>query len=100
MDRIDGATQHLPAGVTIRAWVTPDFPEIQRLSDAEGWPTPTARPEASLMSWRRSSPALVAVADGEVVGFLRGLSDGDVTLYVAEILVAPDWRGKGIASAL
>jgi len=77
-----------------------DFPAIQRLSDAEGWPTPTSRAVESLHSWQQAQLALVAIANDEVAGFLRGLSDGAVTTYVAELLVAPDWRGQGIAAAL
>lgn len=90
----------LNSGVLIRAWEEADFPTIQALSTAEGWPTPTERPDAALSAWRNSWPALVAVGDGSVIGFLRALSDGAVTTYVAELLVAPAWRGKGIASAL
>ncbi len=40
------------------------------------------------------------MANDEIIRFLRGLSDGAVTSYVAELLVAPDWRGRGIAAAL
>jgi GNAT superfamily N-acetyltransferase len=90
----------LPAEVAIRAWREDDFAAIQRISAAEGWPTPNERPGASLRSWRHSWPALVAVADGTMIGFLRAVSDEYVTTYVAELLVVPEWRGRGIASAL
>ena len=78
----------LPPGIAVRPWTEADFPAIQRLSRAEGWPTPVERPDAALAAWRRSWPALVAAHGGEVVGFLRALSDGEVTTYVAEVLVA------------
>jgi GNAT superfamily N-acetyltransferase len=90
----------LPAEVMIRAWDKDDFVAIQRLSAAEGWPTPNERPDASLRSWQHSWPALVAIADGTMIGFLRAVSDEYVTIYVAELLVVPEWRGRGIASAL
>jgi ribosomal protein S18 acetylase RimI-like enzyme len=35
-----------------------------------------------------------------VVGFLRTLSDGAVTTYVAGLLVAPAWRGRGLGRTL
>ncbi len=35
----------LPSGVAIRPWAETDFPTIQTLSDAEGWPTPRTRPD-------------------------------------------------------
>jgi GNAT superfamily N-acetyltransferase len=90
----------LPAGIAIRAWAEADFPAIQRLSSAEGWPTPTARPEEALVSWRNAWPTLVALREGEMVGFVRALTDGEVTMYIAELLVAPEWRGRGVGRAL
>jgi GNAT superfamily N-acetyltransferase len=90
----------LPAGIQIRAWADADFPDIQRLSSAEGWPTPTARPDEARTSWRNAWPTLVAVAESELVGFVRALTDGEVTMYIAELLVAPGWRGRGLGLAL
>jgi 8-oxo-dGTP pyrophosphatase MutT (NUDIX family)/GNAT superfamily N-acetyltransferase len=89
-----------PAGVTLRPWAEGDCAAIRELSAAEGWQTPTTRPEADLASWRAAWPAIIAEADGEVVGFLRALSDGAVTTYVAGLLVAPSWRGRGLGCAL
>jgi GNAT superfamily N-acetyltransferase len=89
-----------PPGVTLRPWNAADFPAIQALSAAGGWTTPAERPEASLASWKAANPAIVAEADGEIIGFLRALSDGAVTTYVAELLVAPAWRGRGLGRAL
>ncbi|HET8629125.1 MAG TPA: GNAT family N-acetyltransferase [Thermomicrobiales bacterium] len=90
----------MPAGIAIRAFEEGDFPAIQDLSSAEGWPTPATRPGEALAAWRRSWPALVAVEGEAVAGFVRALSDGEVTTYVAEILVAPAWRGRGVGRAL
>jgi GNAT superfamily N-acetyltransferase len=90
----------LPAGIDIRAWTETDFSAIQRLSSAEGWPTPAARPEDALASWCNAWPAMVAVCEGEIVGFVRALTDGAVTMYIAELLVAPEWRGRGLGRAL
>ena len=87
-------------GIAVRPWTEDDFPGIQRLSRAAGWPTPVERPDAALAAWRRSWPALVAAHGVEVVGFLRALSDGEVTTYVAELLVAPEWRGRGVGRVL
>jgi GNAT superfamily N-acetyltransferase len=88
------------AGVSIRAWRKVDLPAIQRLSEAEGWPTPTQRSRDYLAAWRHSRPALVATSGNQVISFIRALTDGTVTTYVAEVLVARDWRGKGIGRAL
>jgi len=90
----------LPPSVRVRAWQEEDFSAVQRLSETEGWPTPLERPAAALQAWRRSWPALVVVTDEGVIGFIRAVSDGTITTYIAELLVAPHWRPHGIASAL
>jgi GNAT superfamily N-acetyltransferase len=90
----------LPPGVTIRGWTESDFIAIQRLSSAEGWPTPQDRPTEAVAAWRKSWPALVATHGEDVVGFLRALTDGAVTTYVCEVLVVPAWRDRGIGRAL
>jgi predicted N-acetyltransferase YhbS len=93
----------LPPGVSVRRWRPADFPSIQRLSAAEGWPTTTRRPDEALVSWKRAWPALVATpADdpGEVIGFLRALTDGMVATYVCELIVDAPWRGRGVGRAL
>jgi hypothetical protein len=59
----------IPAGLAICSWAEADFPAIQRLSSAAGWPTPTARPEAALISWCNAWPALVAICGGEMDRF-------------------------------
>jgi len=41
----------------------------------------------------------VALADGQVCGFLRALDDV-LHLYVCDLLVASDYRGKGLGEAL
>jgi ribosomal protein S18 acetylase RimI-like enzyme len=90
----------LPSGITIRPWDESDFPAIQRISSAEGWPSPTQRPADSLFAWQHSWPALVAIEGEQVVGFVRGLTDGAITMYIAEMAVDGQLRGRGIGRAL
>ena len=90
----------LPSGIEIRAWTDVDFPIIQRLSSAEGWTSPTQRPADSLFAWQHSWPALVAVEGEMVVGFVRGLTDGAITMYIADMAVDVRLRGHGIGRAL
>jgi predicted N-acetyltransferase YhbS len=93
-------TLKLPPKVAVREWTEPDFPAIQQLSQAEGWSTPAEHPHAALAAWHHSWPTLVAVEADTVIGFLRAITDGTLTTYVAEVLVAPHWRGQGIGLAL
>lgn len=96
----------LPSGVECRAWTDSDFPAIQRLSNAEGWPTPQRRPDDALAAWRNSWPTLVAIeaeheeSEESVIGFVRSITDGSITLYVMELLVDVRYRSRGIGQML
>jgi ribosomal protein S18 acetylase RimI-like enzyme len=90
----------LPATISIRAWREEDFTKIQHLSNMEGWPTPENRPQETLAAWQQSWPTLVAVQNTQIIGFLRGLTDGSITTYIMEFLVDPEFRRRGIGQAL
>lgn len=90
----------LPPGISIRPWGEADFPAIQRLSQALGWPSPTQRPADSLHAWQHSWPALMAIEGERVVGFVRALTDGAITMSIAEMAVEARQRGRGIGRAL
>jgi hypothetical protein len=74
---------------------------VLSLCRAEGWPTLPADPDGAL----RVLPALGTVTvmalstDGEVVGFAHALSNG-LTAYLAELVVAVEHRGRGVARSV
>ena len=90
----------LPEGVAIRPWAEGDWRQVRELALRQDWTSYRDDPERVLDAWRNSRPALVAVADGAVIGFLRALTDGLLTVYVGELAVAEAHRGRGIARAL
>ena len=94
------ASVMLPPGMTIRPWQEADFSHIQRLASLAGWSTPTTRPDEVLAAWQTSWPALVAEEAEQVVGFVRALTDGAITMYIAELLVSAAHQRKGIGTAL
>ena len=86
--------------ILIRQFVETDFPLIQMLYEKEGWMTFIKRKEESLKAWKSSSISLVAVDGEEIVGLVRALTDGEITTYIAEIIIDINYRGQGIGAAL
>jgi GNAT superfamily N-acetyltransferase len=94
------STIPLPVGIHIRPWSEADFPALQRLFAEQGWTTPLNRPEEARAAWQASWPALVMTEGEQVIGVVRGLTDGEITTYIAELLVAPTHRHRGLGRLL
>jgi GNAT superfamily N-acetyltransferase len=90
----------LPLGITIRVWAAADFPTIQQIGRSAGWTSLTQRPAEALLAWKNSWPALVAVADENIVGFVQGLTDEAITTYITALAVDEQWRRRGVGRAL
>lgn len=77
-----------------------EFEQARLLLAANGWGPRVQDPELFGELLARSHVALVAVEDDLVVGFLRAISDGIFNGYISMVVVAREYRGRGIGTAL
>lgn len=86
--------------MNIRPYEERDFDQIQALNEAEGWSQLVRQHELTKQAWRQSNVACVVESEGQVIAYLRGLTDTTVSLYVCELLIAPSHRRLGIGERL
>lgn len=84
----------------IRPYQDQDFPAIQRLNAAEGWNQLVRLQERTQLAWQHSNAALVVEHAGAVIGYVRGMTDTQVTLYICELLIDANFRGQGLGQQL
>ncbi|WP_048440387.1 GNAT family N-acetyltransferase [Caenimonas sp. SL110] len=86
--------------MNIRAVRPAEYEDVRQLLSRCGWTSKVADPEMFRQSIRNSQIALVAEAEGRVVGFLRAITDGTFNGYISMVAVEQQHRGQGIGSAL
>lgn len=91
---------HEQQELTIRPYEETDFPAIHQLNEQEGWSNLVAKHQQTKAAWQGSNLAVVAEQEGRLVGCLRALTDGAVTLYVCELIIEKSRRGSGIGGKL
>lgn len=85
----------------IRPYEDKDFNKIQDLNKEEGWTNLVENNLDTKEAWRNSNVAYVVESKGEgVVGYVRGLTDKCVSLYICELLIDKKHRGLGLGKEI
>lgn len=84
----------------IRSIATTDFGAVHRLLITSGWAHRISSVDELGRLILASQRAVVAVADDEIVGFARAITDGISNGYVSMVVVAEQHRRRGIGQAL
>ena len=84
----------------IREYSVYEEKEIIRLYSSAGWKAYTDDPETLRKGFRQSLLVLGAYEENELTGIIRAVGDGETIVFVQDILVLPEYRRKGIGTAL
>lgn len=84
----------------VRSIATSDIDAVHRLLVTSGWAHRVGDVKDLERLISASQRAVVAVADDEVVGFARAITDGISNGYVSMVVVAEQHRRRGIGQAL
>ena len=74
--------------------------EILALYSSVGWTAYTAEPEKLRLGFENSLFTIGAYENGELVGLIRAVGDGQTIVFIQDILVFPEHQRRGIGSLL
>lgn len=87
--------------VFVRPYVTTDFNSIQALNAEEGWHNLAEKNESTKRAWENSNVAFVAeTEEQQVIGYIRGMTDTGISLFICELLIDKAFRGLGLGTVL
>lgn len=78
----------------------PALAEILDLYKSVGWAAYTAEPEALYRAVQNSRYRYFVRQNGQLIGLLRAVGDGETIVYVQDILIRPEHQRKGFGKAL
>jgi ribosomal protein S18 acetylase RimI-like enzyme len=84
----------------VRPLVAADLDAAHALLTRQGWAHRIGDAAAFAALVQASQRVVVAQADAAVIGFARALTDERANGYLSMVVVAPDFRGRGVGRAL
>ncbi|WP_404451385.1 GNAT family N-acetyltransferase [Virgibacillus necropolis] len=86
--------------VNVREYMAGDFQAILELNSKEGWNTLVERAEDMKEAFDNSNVTYIVEMDNKLVGYLRGMTDRQITLFICEVIVGEKLRGLGMGKKL
>ena len=84
----------------IREYTKYEEEQILNLYASVGWTAYTDHPETLKKGFENSMLTLAAYEDGQLLGLIRTVGDGQTIVFIQDILVYPQHQRKGVGSAL
>lgn len=86
--------------IRLRKYREADFHQINKLNAEEGWTNLVENQEDTIRAWENSNVSIVACINEEVIGYIRGITDYYITLYICELLIHKSYRGLCLGETL
>ena len=74
--------------------------QINELIKQEGWQNLVENKDMYRKSLENSITIVAVDKSSNVIGFIRGITDGYTTLFICELLIIEEKRGRGIGNEL
>jgi len=86
--------------IQIRSYKEADFSSIHTLNEQEAWSNLVKKKDDAKAAWNHSNIAYVATVDDKIIGYIRGITDQSITLFICELLIDQAYRGLGVGQEL
>jgi GNAT superfamily N-acetyltransferase len=93
---------HLRNGefIYVREYKNDDFLYIHQLNKEENWNNLVSKEAFTKQAWENSNITYCVWKENVLIGYVRGLTDYSITLFICELLISKQYRGLGIAKFL